>query len=833
MPVQQPLPQQMDQRLVPGGQVTTSDADQYRNALGGMDQRLLPGGGSGFPAQPAKPSNAIADYYDYYRPSQQQPDDIIYYHDIARADGKLQARTRDGRTVLVDPPAPMNTSPLETYIDAAGNEIGPNWEPTGSSQQKGNKYAGLGVPQQSWSQVYGSAPGEPRSTREIQNEQYGTRITNSPEYRQYVAEMTAQGQIPMGPNEWHDSIASSGQMPNTMQSIVEPDAARRFAQSQVNQSGQFIGDAVNAIGSDTVAGLAKQGQDRIDAANQYYQDTRNLKNTEVADNTDYNFKTELANQRIDANNASMEAELERQRSGGGLKSNNTDLSGLYGSPIQKEVNARDAAVLNADANRMKAAREEYNAEQDRQFSNWRSSQNELRNRQEQPAGSNPDALGLKDGKQASLDIAGLTGQFNAIMKNGQSKGLKFKDFVQNKIDSGELNLSDDVVKLVAKNYGAFAEANADRATTFASRWGNPTAEMRDAASKRREDRQKASDEGMARRRETAMQQGQDRAAVANLIGKGYTPAQANAAVARDNQIGAYYNMASGLANAELQSRERIAEGRNKTDIYQTDAMIGDRAAQRKADADMMKWQQQQVSNKSFMDAYNSVPSNLSGDPYDPTTPAGQYAVNQYRLSQGMPPIDFTGKAKATPPEQRTPQQSTAMADKAIGSLKDTGWNQDNPTSMISAINHFQREGLSPRETLEAMGKISGKDYRIEADATDAMRTIDKMVSDKASELSRSTTGPKKSEMQHKAEAIRTYIPLLRELQQSSGMSPEQIAMIFLPSDSRGTAHTSLPAQQIKNIIIQGLPRTYEDYVKATTGHGPKASDTRRMVAISN
>ncbi len=55
-----------------------------------------------------------------------------------------------------------------------------------------------------------------------------------------------------------------------------------------------------------------------------------------------------------------------------------------------------------------------------------------------------EELGLKSGKQASLDIAGLTGQYQAVVRSGQAKGLKFTDFIQDEIDAGRLSPGDDV-----------------------------------------------------------------------------------------------------------------------------------------------------------------------------------------------------------------------------------------------------------------------------------------------------------------------------------------------------------------------------------------------------
>ncbi len=499
-----------------------------------------------------------------------------------------------------------------------------------------------------------------------------------------------------------------------------------YSNNQINRANAFYQGATNAAvkqGQDIVDSMARKGQEQLDVANQYYQDIRNLRYEGVPDNTDYNFKTGLANQRIDANNASMEAMNKRLNEGGGLQSGNTSLSNLYGGPTQREINTRDAATLNADADRMKSQREEYNAEQDRQFANWRAGQNEMYRQQEKPVSDG--GLGLKNGNQAAMDTRGLVGQYNMIMKSGQAKGLKFTDFIQNKIDNNELDPGSDAVKIISQQYGKTFEQPSDtRALDYVNTWGDPAAAARGAAEQQQADRQKASDEGMARRRETAMQQGQDRAAVANLIGKGYTPAQANAAVARDNQIGAYYNMAGGLANAELQSRERIAEGRNQTDKYQTDAMIGDRAAERKAERDLRMYEQDRQQRARMEGIAEKVQAEFPGqDIYQTGTAANNKFINEQRIAQGKPPIDFYQSVKNN--QNRSALDSKVFVDGLEQQVRaDNSINAGSDSSAINQIfNKAIAEGASTQEQLDLASRFAKKNLSDPENAANMLNEI--------------------------------------------------------------------------------------------------------------
>ncbi len=112
--------------------------------------------------------------------------------------------------------------------------------------------------------------------------------------------------------------------------------------------GRSSGPQLGQLGSKGPRQQAHLNADPLQQCERQLQSNASIAQVGRPDYSDYNFKTDLANQRVDANNASMDAMNQHLATGGGLQANNTDLSNLYG-PVQREVNARDAANLNSDA----------------------------------------------------------------------------------------------------------------------------------------------------------------------------------------------------------------------------------------------------------------------------------------------------------------------------------------------------------------------------------------------------------------------------------------------------------------------------------------------------
>lgn len=124
-----------------------------------------------------------------------------------------------------------------------------------------------------------------------------------------------------------------------------------------------------AVAQGAVQGLQDRGNAQLSAAQAYATGVNQLKDTGVKNYGDYNYKTGLQNQTTEARNASLEAELQRQEAGGGLKATNQQLSNLYGIR-DAELASREAAAFNTMSAADQEKKDAFNKAYDEGFAKY-------------------------------------------------------------------------------------------------------------------------------------------------------------------------------------------------------------------------------------------------------------------------------------------------------------------------------------------------------------------------------------------------------------------------------------------------------------------------------
>lgn len=239
--------------------------------------------------------------------------------------------------------------------------------------------------------------------------------------------------IPNAMKQKYEANLKSGQTKMTPQ-----EAAKYYWENHYTKSPMEHQKALAAEGAAGVDAKVASAQKQLD-------DTRNLAQVGKPDYTDYNDKTGRRNKRMEENNARMEAENERQRKGGGLKYQQPSTG--FGTP---EQGAQAASNFNNLAAAEQAKKDAYNAEQDALMA--KHAQGRITNN-----AKDATTYGVQDGEQmgnTKWDLNKLTAEFSVFQKaNPTSNRMKFVDFVQAKINNGEIPYGDDMLKVISKNYG--------------------------------------------------------------------------------------------------------------------------------------------------------------------------------------------------------------------------------------------------------------------------------------------------------------------------------------------------------------------------------------------
>ena len=485
---------------------------------------------------------------------------------------------------------------------------------------------------------------------------------------------------------------------------------------------------------------------KLAAAQQYYNSVRNLESTGRPDYSDYNMKTGLRNQVVEDNNRSLEAAVDHQGAGGGLRYRPT--STAFGTPEQARQAAADfRGMYGAEQAATQAAQRGL----DGQFNRFQESR---------VARDNAQAERGLDPVAARRDIDRLSAQFAAITKQGVAPGVRFVDFVQQEIDAGRMSPSSSAIQIIEENYGhKFKRAPLQDLplSVRAQEYGfapetpqtqpvGPEASLielaRANAARERREQQEADQPRRDMLKQQATQQGAARAAYAAdfaaLRGQGLSPQQANLALGQQAAMQSFYNAQAmparikadaDTAVADLNNRAQLTseamQGQNRIDLKEME--LDAEAQVREAERDSRMRQREDEKGQFAADAYQrGMSAGLTGDPGDPNTPMGMHIAREMALRYGTP-MPNVQQSATQGLENATPSQRELAISMATGKVsEDSRINiQDSPISrsMPLALNTMQRQNMPEDMQLEALGRLYNKNLSNPAEAIETAKEI--------------------------------------------------------------------------------------------------------------
>jgi hypothetical protein len=479
------------------------------------------------------------------------------------------------------------------------------------------------------------------------------------------------------------------------------------------------------------------------------------------------------------------------------------LARIYGNqPItsgiaQREMDSASAGFYNDMASREKAASDANLAAQEKNYTDWAA-------KRDSKYESQRKEYGINDPAAAQSKLATLTAQTNRMNQLAAKSGeqpLTLPQVVQAKINTGELTIDSDVVKLLASQGHKF------QGDQFSGEldeiYGNRVQQARNDTTANLASR----DASLQQRKATAQARGQ---AIAQNVNAGMPVS--TAAYMADNPQAAQSGggggpsidqMASGLINggmepvdayrlasnqynanqAAQQNRDELAYNRGRDErainretardqlLYQTE-MAKLNAAERQdlANFESQAWMEATARNGGRM-------PRVGEQEYDRTVAT----INARRAGMNIPPIQ-TSAATPTPVATDGTKAAPAQRDQAginrtVESIKkDETFDINNPTSIALAARVAARDGLSLTDQREAISKVMGVDYSSPVEAKKALNLIKDKITQYAKESGQNDagfmTGGQKS---HDADAQRVlseYNQLLKVL--AISIPPEEM-----------------------------------------------------------
>jgi hypothetical protein len=421
--------------------------------------------------------------------------------------------------------------------------------------------------------------------------------------------------------------------------------------------------------------------DKGSAAKAAEESRRNLEFTGASTGNEYADSLNKRSDHYASRRESADAMNAHQNAGGGLKYRQSSTG--FGMPEQV---SQSTGEFRAMADQEKSKWDAYNKSQD-------AAMDKHQQDSRQHWSDLGQKLGLEDTRQAKESIDKITGEYQAIAKSGKAKGLKFIDFIQNKIDTGRLMLDGDTVKVISNSYGhefKGTEGNDQRTASYSDQWGDPLWEAQVANEIRRRANRERIEGSRQARHEQAKAESEARRKEVSLISKGMSPLQAKYAVAAETQRQKALDAYNDAAGAdERLGMAKIAQSERESD-----------RAYKSREFDMA--QGKDKADKAFMaESHAKAVELYPNDSYKQK----MYMDTQMAYKEGRTPVDHVSASRQAGNNRDEGQSNLIVEEQAQknASLQET----NEPTSIATLNTRLSDAGLSDKEKIMTIEKVFG------------------------------------------------------------------------------------------------------------------------------
>lgn len=472
-----------------------------------------------------------------------------------------------------------------------------------------------------------------------------------------------------------------------------------------------------------------------------------------------------------------------------------DLSRRQFSPL-----AGQADFYSNSAANLKSQREAAMQRKTDQYNDWRAKRDaDYRRRQ---------AFGEEDPVQTDRNIAKLTAEFQAFQRAGGR--MKFVDWMQAKIDGGEVSPYGMEADRIASNYNTRlyddVGANSERRLANLDRYNerSAAAEERMIADKAARDdaRAEAQQAGLARRQAEAAQEAEIRGRAVENRRRGISPAQTYAQAQQEEAINNYYGQMQDMANmqnrryeieaetakANLEAQRRMNDDNNAAaferklidqeiarDANQNARDLYDMESKSQLERDREKLRAEieaenrakEQSQKAYEEQYAA---ELEGDPADISTPRGR-AMAKYRTGK-----DPWEGVKDIPAEERTPLQNKIVESFTIEEIGKMDYiNPEDPMSLVTITTQVvPKTGVTPSQLRTILSSKFAANLNDPAVAENILANIRDDVRAKSIEAGRTSAGlvtrGDKGMLEKEQQLMKTYEPVIEMLKPVVGES---------------------------------------------------------------